>query len=53
MSVWSCVSFANVADRQRHVDGEIAKALFASAPELLAEPPSILKADVLGEKLPI
>ena len=50
---WIVDTFANVADRQRHVDGEIAKALFASAPELLAEPPSILKADVLGEKLPI
>jgi NAD(P)-dependent dehydrogenase (short-subunit alcohol dehydrogenase family) len=32
--------------------GEIAKALMAKAGELLAEPPQIEKADVLGVKLP-
>jgi quinol monooxygenase YgiN len=48
---WIVDTFANAADRQRHVDGEIAKALFAKAPDLLAEPPSIHQADVLGEKV--
>jgi len=45
-------AFANDADRSRHLGGEIAKALMASASDLLAEPPSIEKADVLGAKLP-
>ena len=45
-------AFANDADRSKHLGGEIAKALMAKAPELLAEPPKIEKADVLGVKLP-
>ena len=45
-------AFANDADRGKHLSGEIAKALMAKAPELLAEPPKIEKADVLGVKLP-
>jgi quinol monooxygenase YgiN len=45
-------AFANDADRGRHLGGEIAKALMARAPELLAESPKIEKADVLGFKLP-
>jgi quinol monooxygenase YgiN len=45
-------AFANDADRSKHLGGEIAKALMAKAPELLAEPPKIEKADVLGSKLP-
>ena len=45
-------AFANDADRGKHLGGEIAKALMAKAPELLAEPPKIEKADVLGVKLP-
>jgi quinol monooxygenase YgiN len=43
-------AFANDADRDKHLNGEIAKALLAKAPELLAEPPAIEKADVLGYK---
>jgi quinol monooxygenase YgiN len=45
-------AFANDADRNKHLTGDIAKALFANAPELLAEEPKIEKADVLGVKLP-
>jgi quinol monooxygenase YgiN len=45
-------AFANDADRGKHLSGEIAKALMAKASELLAEPPKIEKADVLGVKLP-
>ena len=45
-------AFATDADRGKHLSGEIAKALMAKAPELLAEPPKIEKADVLGVKLP-
>ncbi|HEX3769591.1 MAG TPA: antibiotic biosynthesis monooxygenase [Polyangiaceae bacterium] len=45
-------AFANDADRGKHLSGEIAKALMAKAGELLAEPPKIEKADVLGVKLP-
>ena len=45
-------AFASDADRGKHLGGEIAKALMAKAPELLAEPPKIEKADVLGVKLP-
>jgi quinol monooxygenase YgiN len=44
-------AFANDADRGRHLGGEIAKALMAKASELLAEPPKIEKADVLGAKV--
>ena len=44
--------FASDADRGKHLGGEIAKALMAKAPELLAEPPVIERADVLGAKLP-
>jgi quinol monooxygenase YgiN len=45
-------AFASDADRGKHLGGEIAKALMAKAPDLLAEPPKIEKADVLGAKLP-
>jgi len=45
-------AFATDEDRQKHLDGQIAAALMAKAPELLAEPPSIQPADVLGAKLP-
>lgn len=46
-------AFANEAGRQTHLNGPIAKALFANAPELLAAPPSIEKTEVLGAKLPL
>ncbi|HZU82641.1 MAG TPA: antibiotic biosynthesis monooxygenase [Polyangiaceae bacterium] len=45
-------AFANDADREKHLSGEIAKALMAKAGELLAEAPKIEKAEVLGSKLP-
>ena len=45
-------AFADEAGRQAHLTGPIAKALFASASDLLAEPPSVEKAEVLGAKLP-
>jgi quinol monooxygenase YgiN len=44
-------AFANDADREKHLGGEIAKALMAKASELLAQPPVIEKAEVLGSKL--
>jgi quinol monooxygenase YgiN len=45
-------AFAADADRDRHLGGEIAKALMARAGDLLAEPPRIEKAEILGSKLP-
>ncbi len=45
-------AFADEAGRQAHLTGEIAKALLANAPDLLAAAPSIEKIDVLGAKLP-
>jgi quinol monooxygenase YgiN len=45
-------AFADEAGRQTHLNGPIAKALFANAPDLLAAPPSIEKTEVLGAKLP-
>ncbi len=45
-------AFANAADRERHLGGEIAKALMINATELLAEAPKIERAEVLGVKLP-
>ena len=45
-------AFPDDAGRQAHLEGRIAAALMAKAPELLAEPPSIEKVDVLAAKLP-
>ena len=45
-------SFTDEAGRQAHLNGPIAKALMAKAPELLATPPVIERLDVLGVKLP-
>jgi quinol monooxygenase YgiN len=45
-------AFASDGDRDRHLSGAIAKALLGKAAELLAEPPAIEKAEVLGAKLP-
>ena len=45
-------AFATDADRTAHLQGQIAAALMANAETLLAEPPSIEMADVLGAKLP-
>jgi quinol monooxygenase YgiN len=44
-------AFANEAGRQAHLNGPIAKALMAQAPNLLAEPPAIQQLDVVGAKL--
>jgi quinol monooxygenase YgiN len=45
-------AFRDEAGRQAHLDGPIAKALMAQAPQLLAAPPVIERLDILGEKLP-
>lgn len=45
-------AFPDEAGRDAHLSGKVAAALMASAPELLASPPSIEKADVLAAKLP-
>ena len=47
---WIVDTFADDAGRGQHLAGDIAKALMAKAPELLAEPPSIEKADILASK---
>ena len=44
--------FPDEAGRQAHLSGKVAAALMAKAPDLLAEPPSIEKVDVLAAKLP-
>ena len=43
-------TFPDPAGRQAHLDGPIAAALFAKAPELLAGPPSIEMVDLLAMK---
>ena len=45
-------AFPDEAGRDAHLSGQVAAALMAKAPELLAEPPSIAKVDVLAAKLP-
>jgi quinol monooxygenase YgiN len=44
-------AFADDAGREARLSGKVAKALMANAPELLAEPPKIEKADVLADRL--
>jgi quinol monooxygenase YgiN len=46
-------AFADAAARQRHIEGPIAAALMKHAGELFAEPPEILPADVLAEKVTV
>lgn len=43
-------AFADEAGRSAHLSGQIAAALMAKAPELLAQPPDIRKVDVLASK---
>ena len=43
-------SFENEGGRQAHLNGPIAAALVAKAPELLAKPPSIEQVDLLAVK---
>lgn len=45
-------AFATDSERQRHIKGAIAAALFEKAPQLLAEAPAIEPVDVLAAKLP-
>src|SRR5579859_1708386 len=45
-------AFAEESGRQAHLNGPIAQALMAKAPELFAQPPAIAHVDVLGAKLP-
>ena len=45
-------AFHDEAGRQAHLNGPIAQALMANAPNLLAIPPTIERLDVLGVKLP-
>ena len=45
-------AFPDDSGRQAHLSGQVAAALMAKAPDLLAEPPSIQKVDVLAAKLP-
>lgn len=45
-------AFPDEKGRQAHLSGKVAAALMAQAGELLSEPPSIEKVDVLAAKLP-
>lgn len=45
-------AFPDEAGRMAHLSGQVAAALMAKAPELLSQPPSIEKIDVLAAKLP-
>ena len=45
-------AFPDEAGREAHLTGPIAAALMAQASELLAQPPSIEKVDLLAAKLP-
>ena len=44
-------AFRDETGRQAHLDGPIAKALMAQAPNLLATPPVIERLDVIGAKV--
>ena len=45
-------AFGDEAGRQAHLAGRVAAALMTVAPELLSQPPSIDRVDVLAAKLP-
>ena len=45
-------AFSDESGRQAHLNGRVAAALVAKAPDLLAAPPKIEKVDVLAAKLP-
>jgi quinol monooxygenase YgiN len=45
-------TFGDQSGRDAHLNGEIAKALFARADELLAEPPQIEQLEILAAKPP-
>ena len=44
--------FPTEAGRQAHLQGQVAAALMAKAPDLFSQPPDIKKVDVLATKLP-
>jgi quinol monooxygenase YgiN len=44
-------AFQDESGRQAHLSGQVAAALMAKAPELLAQPPVIEKVDVLAVKM--
>jgi len=44
-------AFPDDAGRDAHLSGKVAETLMEKAPELLAEPPKIEKADVLADRL--
>ena len=45
-------TFKDEAGREAHLSGEIAKALFAKADELLAKPPQVEMLEILAAKAP-
>ena len=45
-------AFPDDEGRQAHLNGRVAAALMANAADLLSQPPSIEKVDVLAAKLP-
>ena len=45
-------AFPDEAGRNAHLNGAVAAALMAKAPDLFAKPPSISKVDILAAKLP-
>lgn len=45
-------AFGDETGRNAHLNGPIAAALMANAAELLSDPPSIQKVDVLAAKMP-
>jgi quinol monooxygenase YgiN len=45
-------AFPDESGRQAHLSGQVAAELMKKAPELLMQPPSIEKVDVLAAKLP-
>jgi quinol monooxygenase YgiN len=49
---WIVDAFPSEADRQAHLNGEIAEALMANADRLLAQPPELGMAEVLAAKVP-
>jgi quinol monooxygenase YgiN len=44
-------AFQDESGRQAHLSGRVAQALMAQAPELLAQPPTLEKVDVLAAKV--
>jgi quinol monooxygenase YgiN len=45
-------AFPDEAGRRAHLAGQVAAALMAKASEILAQPPSVEKLDILAAKLP-